>query len=105
MDICAGTLQKTVKLTVDTGASVSVLPKCIVEEYFEGVPRQPPAARLVTYSQTPIKVLGCMPATVVRNSEYCKVNFYVTETGTPPTGMDLPKLKLNNSGFCERFHA
>ncbi|CAL8239313.1 unnamed protein product [Gadus morhua 'NCC'] len=43
----------------------SVLPKRIVEEYFEGVPLQPPAARLVTYSQTPIKVLGCMPATMV----------------------------------------
>ena len=48
VDIHAGTLQKTVKLTVDAGASVSVLPKCIVEEYFEGVPLQPPAARLVT---------------------------------------------------------
>ena len=48
MDIRAGTLQKTVKFTVDTGASVSVLPKCIVEEYFEGVPLQPPAARHVT---------------------------------------------------------
>ena len=30
-----------------------------------------------------------MPATVVRNSKYCKVNFYVTETGTPLMGMYL----------------
>ena len=53
VDIRAGTLQKT----VDTGASVSVLPACTVEEYFEGVPLQLPAAHLATYSQTPIKVL------------------------------------------------
>ena len=40
-----------------------------------------------------------MPATVVRNSEYCKVNFYVTETGTPLMGMDLiTALKLRIGG-------
>ena len=99
VDICAGTMQKTVTLTVDTGASVSVLPQGIVEKYFKGVTLQPPAARLVTYSQTPIKVLGCMPATVVRDNDACKVNFYVTDNGTPLMGMDLiTALKLRIEG-------
>lgn len=99
VDIRAGTAKKTVKLTVDTGASVSVLPKCLVEENFKGVPLQPPAARLVTYSKTPITVLGCMPATVVRDNDTCKASFYVTDSGTPLMGMDLiTALKLRIEG-------
>ncbi|KAF7653351.1 hypothetical protein LDENG_00084010, partial [Lucifuga dentata] len=54
---------KTVKLIVDTGASVSVLPQCIYEEHFKEAPLHQSSVQLVTYSQTLIKVLGCMQAT------------------------------------------
>uniref|UniRef100_A0A9J7XM44 Reverse transcriptase domain-containing protein n=1 Tax=Cyprinus carpio carpio TaxID=630221 RepID=A0A9J7XM44_CYPCA len=85
----AGAVQRPVTLTVDTGASVSVLPKSMYDDYFGEVPLQPPAACLVTYSRTPIHVIGCLHATVVKDCRKCSVNFYVVDKGTALMGMDL----------------
>lgn len=85
----AGAVQRLVTLTVDTGASVSVLPKSLYDDYFGEVPLKPPAACLVTYSRTPINVIGCLHATVVKDSRKCSVNFYVVDKGTALMGMDL----------------
>lgn len=65
----AGAIQRPVTLTVDTDASVSVLPKSMYDDYFGEVPLQPPAVCLVTYSHTPINVIGCLHATVVKDCE------------------------------------
>lgn len=64
VDTQAAQIVKTVKLTVDIGASVSVLPRCIYEEHFKEAPLQQSSVRLVTYLRTPINVLGCIQATV-----------------------------------------
>lgn len=85
----AGAIQRPVTLTVDTGTSVSVLPKSIYDDYFENVPLQPPAVCLVTYSRTPINVIGCLHATVVKDCRQCSVNFYVVDKETALMGMDL----------------
>ncbi|XP_060726840.1 uncharacterized protein K02A2.6-like [Tachysurus vachellii] len=89
VEVQTGAILRSVTLTVDTGASVSVLPKAIYEDYFGKVPLQPPAARLVTYSRTPIDVLGCMHATVKKDCNTCAVDFYIVEKGTALMGMDL----------------
>lgn len=84
----AKTIQK-MKLTVDTGAAVSVLPRCIYEEHFSEAPLRPSSVRLVTYSKTPIKVLGCMEAIVHMDSIKGLANFYVVDSGTALMGRDL----------------
>ncbi|KAF7641581.1 hypothetical protein LDENG_00277080 [Lucifuga dentata] len=89
VDIQAAKAAKTVKLTVDTGASVSVLPRCIYEKHFKDVPLHQSSVRLVTYSQTPIKVMGCMQATVHMDGIKGPANFYIVDSGTALMGRDL----------------
>lgn len=89
VDIQSGQAVKTVELTVDTGASVSVLPKYIYEKYFNDTPLRQSAVRLVTYSRTPINVLGCMQATVHMDGIQGLANFYVVDSGTALMGRDL----------------
>lgn len=89
VNIQAGQTMKKVELTVDTGASVSILPKCTYEQYFNDTPLQQSAVRLVTYSRTPINVLGCMQATVHMDGIQGPANFYVVDSGTALMGRDL----------------
>lgn len=77
------------KLTVDTGATVSVLPRCIYEDHFRGAPLCQSSVRLVTYSKTPINVLGRMKATVRMDGIEGVANFYVVDNGTALMGRDL----------------
>lgn len=84
---------------VDTGSSVSILPKSIFDANFSSVPLQPPTANLVTYSQTLIPVLGCLPATVSRDDVTCSAKLYIVDSGTALLGMDLIKgLRLHFEG-------
>uniref|UniRef100_A0A096M9H1 Retrotransposon gag domain-containing protein n=1 Tax=Poecilia formosa TaxID=48698 RepID=A0A096M9H1_POEFO len=50
----------TLKLTVDTGSAVSILPQQTYKEHFSGTPLRPPDLRLVTYTKKTIPVLGCL---------------------------------------------
>ena len=100
MDIQAAQTIKTVKLTVDTGASVSVLPRCIYEEHFKEAPLHQSPVRLVTYSRTPINVLGCMQATVHMDGIKGPAKFCVVDSGTALMGMDLiSALHLRIEGY------
>nr|XP_055067975.1 uncharacterized protein K02A2.6-like [Misgurnus anguillicaudatus] len=97
--IKASTATIEVALMVDTGSSVSILPKSIYDANFSSVPLQSPTANLVTYSRAPIPVLGCLPATVSRDDVTCSAKFYIVDSGTALLGMDLIKgLRLRFEG-------
>lgn len=57
-----------VKLLVETGSSMSILPQSLYEDRFSFTPLLLPKAQLVTYSNQPLSVLGCMTATVTHNA-------------------------------------
>ncbi len=89
----------SLQLTVDSGSSVSILPKRWYEQHFRTVPLQGPVVRLVTYSQEPILVLGCLPATVSKYGHTCSTRFFIVDQGTALLGMDLIKgLQLRFDG-------
>ncbi|XP_023806938.1 uncharacterized protein K02A2.6-like [Oryzias latipes] len=80
---------QSMKLTVDTGAAVSILPLCIYEEKFKGAPLHQPTVQLVTYSRTSIPVIGCMEAIVhIQNLEK-PATFHIVDSGTALMGRDL----------------
>ncbi|KAL0190178.1 hypothetical protein M9458_012876 [Cirrhinus mrigala] len=78
-----------IELTVDSGSSVSILPKIVYDTHFKKDALQPPLVRLVTYSRAPIPVLGCLPVTVSKDDFTCSTSFFVVESGTALLGMDL----------------
>lgn len=89
----------TLQLTVDSGSSVSILPKQWYDQHFCTVMLQAPTARLVAYSKEPILVLGCLPSTVSKYGLTCPVHFFIVDNGTALLGMDLIKgLQLRFNG-------
>lgn len=89
----------TLQLTVDSGSSVSILPKHWYDMHFATVPLQAPTARLTTYLKEPISVLGCLHSTVSKFGLTCPADFFIVENGTALMGMDLIKgLKLQFDG-------
>ncbi len=99
VSITASDTTVDVELMVDTGSSVSILPKAIYEASFNSVPLQTPTARLVTYSRAPIPVLGCLPVTVSRDAVTCSAKLFIVDSGTALLGMDLVKgLRLRFEG-------
>uniref|UniRef100_A0A8C2ARP7 Reverse transcriptase domain-containing protein n=1 Tax=Cyprinus carpio TaxID=7962 RepID=A0A8C2ARP7_CYPCA len=89
----------SLQLTVDSGSSVSILPKQLYEQHFHTVPLHAPTSRLVTYLQEPISVLGCLPVTVSKYGLNCPAHFFIVDNGTALLGMDLIKgLQLRFDG-------
>lgn len=80
---------KEIRLIVDTGSAVSILPHHIYKQHFSLTPLSLPAARLVTYTQTRIPVLGCLHAQVLVENSSAPATFFVVEDGTALLGMDL----------------
>lgn len=69
------------------------------KQHFHTVPLHAPTARLVTYLQEPISVLGCLPATVSKYGLTCPTHFFIVDNGTALLGMDLIKgLQLRFDG-------
>ncbi|ROL43082.1 hypothetical protein DPX16_14794 [Anabarilius grahami] len=68
-----------IRLTVDTGSAVSILPHHVYKQYFSSTPLFPPSARLVTYTQTHIPVLGCLHAQVCVADSSTPGTFFVVE--------------------------
>uniref|UniRef100_A0A3B3RYT1 Gypsy retrotransposon integrase-like protein 1 n=1 Tax=Paramormyrops kingsleyae TaxID=1676925 RepID=A0A3B3RYT1_9TELE len=67
--------------------------------HFATVPLQAPTARLTTYLEEPISVLGCLHSTVSKFGLTCPAHFFIVEHGTALLGMDLIKgLKLQFDG-------
>lgn len=60
-----------VELIIDSGSSVSILPKSVYETYFKKDSLLPPSVKLVTYSCDLLPVLGCLPVTVTKNDVNC----------------------------------
>ncbi len=87
--IVTATTLVAVELTVDSGSSVSILPKIVYDTHFREDALQPPSVRLVTYSRAPIPLLGCLPVTVSKDDITCSTSFFVVESGTALLGMDL----------------
>ncbi len=87
--IATATTSVPVKLTADSGSSVSILPKIVYDTHFRKDAFQPPSVRLVTYSHAPIPKLGCLPVTVSKDEISCSTLFFVIESGTTLLGMDL----------------
>lgn len=80
-----------IEFVVDSGSSVSIIPQSLYEAKFSQDTLQPPTANLVTYSRSPIPVLGCLPVLVSRNDASCPTKLFVVGSGTALLGMDLIK--------------
>ncbi|XP_030595617.1 uncharacterized protein LOC115787179 [Archocentrus centrarchus] len=80
---------KTLRLTVDTGSAVSILPHQTYKEHFIGTPLCPPDLRLVTYTKKTIPVLGCLQVEASRGITTTPATFFVVKQGTPLLGRDL----------------
>ncbi len=74
---------------MDSGSSVSILPKFVNETYFKKDSLLPPSVKLVTYSRDSIPVLGRLPVTVTKNDVNCETSIFIVESGTALLGMDL----------------
>ncbi len=79
----------TVKLLVDTGAGVSILPENVFSEYFGSSKLSEPKVQLVTYFREKLNVLGCFKADVTYYEKSVPTDFYIVKTGTSILGMDL----------------
>ena len=89
------------KLPIDTGSAVSIIPQCFYEENFKDFSLTSPTLRLMTYTKTPIPVLGCLALNVTCNTKSANANLYVVPGGTPILGMDLfTALRLDISSDC-----
>ena len=89
VNIETATTTVPVELTVDSGSTVSILPKCLFDKHFKHVNLLPPTVKLVTYSRAPIPVIGCQPVTVSWNDATCQTFLFIVESGTALLGMDL----------------
>lgn len=87
--IATVTTSVPIELIVDSGSSVSILPKIVYDTHFKKDVLLPPSLKLVTYSRAPIPVLGCLPVTVSKDDITCSTSFFVVESGTALLGMDL----------------
>lgn len=90
----------SLKLIVDTGASVSILPESMYKSYFADCSLCEPKIRLVTYAKGELNVLGCLPATVyIADDNKVSTHFYIVKAGSPLMGLDLIKaLNVNIMG-------
>lgn len=79
------------ELIVDSGSSVSILPKSVYEKHFIKDSLLPPSVKLVTYSRDPIPVLGCLRVMVTKDNVSCKTSIFIVECGSALLGMDLIK--------------
>lgn len=82
----------TVDLVVDTGSSVSILPKSLYLRHFNHAKLTQPKVRLVSYSKTHIPVLGCLSANVSLHGRTAQCTFFIVNDGTPLLGRDLMTL-------------
>ncbi|PIK54155.1 hypothetical protein BSL78_08940 [Apostichopus japonicus] len=81
------------KMTVDTGAEVTIVPVKWFDQHFLREGLQQPAKFLTTYSKEQIPVLGTFYTTVKLGSKSVNAHIYVVDipTGTPLLGIDLIK--------------
>ncbi|CAI5683364.1 unnamed protein product [Oreochromis niloticus] len=79
----------TVKLLVDTGSGISILPEHVYSTNFGSVKLSNPAVQLITYSKEKLDVLGCLRADITYNGKSASTDLYIVRTGTPILGMDL----------------
>ncbi|XP_064469689.1 uncharacterized protein LOC135384417 [Ornithodoros turicata] len=76
------------RMLVDTGSSVSLLPITLYKQYFKHLPLEHSAVKLKSYSHEVIPVHGTFTALVsfAKRSKAC--TFYVVKSGTPILGID-----------------
>ncbi|XP_053739631.1 uncharacterized protein K02A2.6-like [Synchiropus splendidus] len=88
----------TLELIVDTGASVSILPETLYQQYLSQCPLTEPKVKLVTYAKQNLPVVGCLRVVVSLPCQTHRVNatFYIVKSGSPLLGLDLIKaLKMS----------
>lgn len=78
-----------VKMLVDTGSSVSLLPYSLYKQHFKHLSLRRANIELKTYSQQPIPVHGVFSAQVGFASRSEAGSFYVVRTGQPILGIDI----------------
>uniref|UniRef100_A0A5S6Q5I1 RNA-directed DNA polymerase n=1 Tax=Trichuris muris TaxID=70415 RepID=A0A5S6Q5I1_TRIMR len=79
----------TVRCMLDTGSTVSILPKCVLREQFPRAQVQTATKRLTTYTESPLPTLGCLLATVSYKGRMANACFFIVGSGIPLIGMDL----------------
>lgn len=90
-------LGKPVKMQVDTGASVSLIPESLYGEQLKSCPLQPAAIRLSSYTGDAIPVLGKIIVPVKHEGQEWRLPLVVVKGNKPPLlGRNwLRKIKLN----------
>ena len=86
-----------VRMEVDTGASVTIMPENTWKKLFPGQQLQPSSQRLTTYSGEPLTVCGELPVVVKYQNQRCQLTLTVVEgTGSSLLGRDwLTSLRLD----------
>ncbi|XP_024116738.1 uncharacterized protein LOC112138415, partial [Oryzias melastigma] len=88
-----------IQFTVDSGSSVSIISRSEYETHFSSDALQAPDVTLVTYSRSPIPVLGCLPTAVSHDDACYTTKLFVVDSGTTLLGMNLIKrLRLRFTG-------
>lgn len=92
--------QKNVRMQIDTGASVSIVPEALYKKYWPSLPLEPSPLKLKTYGGTPLTVAGKLSVLVEHNGQREHLPLIVVKTrdnsNTALLGRDwLAALKLD----------
>ena len=81
---------KLVKMLVDTGSAVSIMPRKLYQRMFRDLTLNPSATRLEAYGGNELQVYGVLHVQVgAESSTTCDASVYVVEADTPLLGRDL----------------
>ncbi|KFD45022.1 hypothetical protein M513_14101 [Trichuris suis] len=84
-----GQLLTPVKLLLDTGSSVSILPESLFLLHFASVRAEPTSTQLRTYCDNPLRVLHCFPVEIVHKTERQTANLFVCTSETSFLAVDI----------------
>ena len=74
---------RNLRMELDTGAGVSVLPTSMYQQYFSATPLQSSALRLTTYNNEQLICRGVLPVCVVINGQPADTELYVVDCKGP----------------------
>ena len=74
---------RNLRMELDTGAGVSVLPTSMYQQYFSATPLQSSALRLTTYNNEQLICRGVLPVRVVINGQPADTELYVVDCKGP----------------------
>ncbi|XP_075730266.1 uncharacterized protein LOC142772051 [Rhipicephalus microplus] len=88
-EICLKLDQKSVRMQIDTGASVSIVPESLCKKYWPSLPLEPCSLKLKTYGGTPLTVKGKLNVSVEHNGQHKQLSLIVVKTNESTNTMLL----------------